>query len=398
MIHVAEVSLILLLVAVAIPATLCCAYLGVAVLYSGRAGKPPPSTRSLRFDIVVPAHDEAAVIARCLASLRRLDWPHDKYRVIVVADNCSDRTARIARAAGVRVLERRDPDNRGKGYALQLAFQISRHEHWANAVVVVDADSEVSAGLIEAFASRMEQGAHAIQAHYGVLNPRASWRTCLMAIAQAAFHTVRSRARERLRLSCGIRGNGWCVTHALLAEVPYEAFSLAEDLEFGIQLGMAGVRVRYADEASVLGEAVSSSTSARRQRQRWEWGRSDLRRSHTLPLLAAGARRPSRVCLDLAFDLLVPPLSVIALLVAALMTGAMLAFWMSPRFSPFLWLGLACAGVVSLYVLRGWYLSGTGLPGLMDLARAPLFVVWKAVAMRGVRAVHGWTRTDRERS
>ena len=49
----------------------------------------------------------------------------------------------------------------------------------------------------------------------------------------------------------------------------------------------------------------------------------------------------------------------------AALAGAMLALWMSPKFSPFLWLGLACAGVVSLYVLRGWYLSGTGLPGLM---------------------------------
>jgi cellulose synthase/poly-beta-1,6-N-acetylglucosamine synthase-like glycosyltransferase len=318
--------------------------------------------------------------------------------VIVVADNCIDGTARIAQAAGARGLERRDPDRHGKGYALQLAFQTSHRERWANAVVVIDADSEVSTNLIEAFASRIEQGAQAIQVHYGVLNPRASWRTCLMAIAQSAFHIARSRAREQLQLSCGIRGNGWCVTHALLTVVPYEAFSLAEDLEYGIHLGIAGFRVCYADEASVLGEAVSRSTSARRQRQRWEWGRCDLRRSRTRQLLAAGTRRPSRVCLDLALDLLVPPLSRIAVVVVTLVAAALLAFFMNPQFGPLLWLALACAGVVSLYVLRGWYLSGTGLPGLVILACAPVFVIWKAVAMRGARVAHEWIRTDRERS
>jgi cellulose synthase/poly-beta-1,6-N-acetylglucosamine synthase-like glycosyltransferase len=397
-IHAVDVLLFVLTAAVATLAAPWCVYLGLALLLSRRAGEPPPSTRSLRVDIVVPAHDEAAVIARCLASLRRIEWPPDRYRVIVVADNCVDRTAEIARDAGARMLERRAPDRRAKGYALQWAFQLSQRDGWADAVAVIDADSVVSANLIEAFASRIELGAHAVQVRYGVLNAATSWRTRLMAIAQGAFHVVRSRARERLRLSCGIRGNGWCVTHALLKRVPYAAFSLAEDLEYGIELGMAGFRVHYADEASVVAEAVSGSASARRQRQRWEWGRAKLRRARAWPLLATGLLRPSRVCLDLALDLLVPPLSRIASSVAVLVLGALLAFWLNPLFSPLLWLGLTCASVVSLYVLRGWSLSGTGLRGLIDLACAPAFVIWKVVAVRGSRAAHVWTRTDREKS
>jgi cellulose synthase/poly-beta-1,6-N-acetylglucosamine synthase-like glycosyltransferase len=395
--RIVEMSLLGMLLVIALPVVLSCAYLGIATLLSGRIETPRRSSRLLCFDVIVPAHDEAAVIARCVASLRKLDWPVDKFRVIVVADNCNDSTPAIASAAGARVLQRRDLSRRGKGHALLFAFEFSSREKWADAVVVVDADSEVSGNLLEAFAARLERGTHAIQAHYGVLNPSVSWRTRLMAIAQAAFHIVRSRARERLRVSCGFRGNGWCVTRALLELVPYEAFSLAEDIEYGIDLGLAGYRVYYADEASVLGEMVSTAQSAKRQRQRWEGGRSALRRSRTLQLLRTGVRRRSFVCLDLALDLLVPPLSRIALMVVMLILAAALVFWWDPRFIAPLWLALACGSVLLLYVLRGWQLSGTGARGLADLAYAPAFVLWKVMVMLRHHDSREWVRTDRER-
>jgi len=392
-----ELSVDGILLLLALPVALCCAYLGLATLLSGRIAMPRPSARSLRFDVIVPAHNEAAVIACCVASLRRLDWPADRFRVTVIADNCNDLTAEIARAAGARVLLRRDSCRRGKGHALQFAFRSSCREQWADAVVVVDADSEVSGNLLEACAARIERGAAAVQVHYGVLNPAASWRTRLLTIAQAAFHIVRSRARERLHLSCGIRGNGWCVTHALLRKVPYEAFTLAEDVEYGLDLGLAGYRVQYAGEASVLGEMVSNPRNARRQRQRWEGGRFALRRLRTLQLLRATVRKRSAVCFDLALDLLVPPLAQIALMTTALIVGAAIALWWYPRLTTLLWLGLACAAVLSLYVLRGWQLSGTGARGLADLAHAPAFVLWKVVTLARRDDSREWERTERER-
>ena len=120
--------------------------------------------------------------------------------------------------------------------------------------MVVDADTVVSRNLLSAFAARFERGASAVQADYGVRNPHASWRTRMMAIALAAFHGVRSAARERLGLSCGLRGNGMAFTKALLHAHPPAAFSIVEDLEYGIQLGYAGIRVEYVPEARVLGQ------------------------------------------------------------------------------------------------------------------------------------------------
>jgi cellulose synthase/poly-beta-1,6-N-acetylglucosamine synthase-like glycosyltransferase len=336
------------------------------------------------------------VIARTVVSLQKLDWPRDRFRVIVIADNCGDATARIAAAAGAHVIERTNAELRGKGYALAYAFERSAAEAWADAVVVIDADAEASTNLLEAFAARIERGAQAVQAHYGVLNPFASWRTRLITIAKAAFHIVRSRARERLGLSCGIRGNGWCVTHSLLARVPYRAFSLTEDVEYGIELGMSGFRVGYADEAHSNADMVSGEKIARQQRQRWEHGRFQLIRAKSLPLLRAAFARRSAVCFDLALDLLVLPLSYVTLNVSALIVLAACATWWLPNFQPWLWLGIGCAAVLLLYVLRGWQLSGTGARGLLDLARAPGFLLWKLLLMVR-RTSDEWVRTEREK-
>jgi cellulose synthase/poly-beta-1,6-N-acetylglucosamine synthase-like glycosyltransferase len=381
---------------VGVPAAGACLYLLGLTLLSAELPLLPPSKRKLRFDVIVPAHNEELVIAAAVASLKSIEWPQDQFRVIVVADNCTDATVEIAAAAGAHVMQRRDLENRGKGYALDFAFKASRAREWADAVVVVDADAQVSSNILEAFARRIERGDHAVQAHYGVSNTDASWRTRLLSIAKAAFHIVRSRGRERLTLSCGIRGNGWCVTHALLEQVPYRAFSLTEDLEYGIALGMAGFRVAYADEAHSDAEMVSGEKDSRKQRQRWERGRFQLMRSKTLPLLRQGLATRSRVCLDLALDLLVLPLSYVALnVVAFLVLAGVAAGQVSAAWA---WLAVGCCLALALHILRGWQLSGAGIRGLLDLGRAPFFLAWKLMVMLGGRESKEWVRTKREKS
>jgi hypothetical protein len=392
----------LLLLVLALPCLACCLYLLTLTVLSGQPLRPLGDGRRRRFDVIVPAHDEAAVIAQVVASLRLLDWPADAVRLWVIADNCSDATAALARAAGARVQERCHATLKGKGHALGAAFAASRARGWADAVVVVDADSCVSANLLVACSARIDRGAAAVQVYHRVANPQASWRTCLMAIALSAFHRVRSRARERLGLSCGLRGNGWCVTHKLLRELPYQAFSLAEDIEYGITLGLAGRRVHYADEADVAGLMVSGEGASRSQRQRWEIGRRELVRSRTGRLLRAacdaapGWRPARRVCLDLALDLLLPPLAQVVLGVLGFIALAALGdVWLG---SSALWLGLAlaCAACLLLHVLRGWQLSQVGLRGLSALLRVPFFVLWKLWLGLRAPAAKGWTRTQRE--
>jgi 1,2-diacylglycerol 3-beta-glucosyltransferase len=365
-------------------------------LLSRQLPSPGRSTRALSFDVIVPAHNEEAGIARTVASLLALDWPTDQFRVLVVADNCGDATASVARGAGAKVLERHDLALRGKGYALSYAFAQSIEDGFATAVVVVDADAAVSPNLLEAFAVRIERGAQAVQALYGVLNPWSSWRTQLLAIAKGAFHIVRSRARERLGLSCGVRGNGWCVTHALLKEVPYRYYSLTEDVEYGIALGVAGCRVEYAGEAQANADMASGEKNARTQRQRWEQGRFQLVTTATLPLLRDAFQHRSLVCLDLAFDLIVPPLSYLVLNILLLGCAAGVAAIWIPSAHLWEWWALVCAGIVVLHVLRGWQLSGMGVRGLMALGHVPGFILWRIWLLLG-RKTTEWVRTEREK-
>lgn len=380
---------------IAVPAVSSSTYLLALTLLSGRLKPPPRSTRTLRFDVIIPAHNEEAGIAEAVSSVRAIDWPVDRFRAMVVADNCTDATAEVASRAGAEVLVRQNAELRGKGYALTYAFAESRKREWADAVVIIDADSRVSTNLLEAIAARIEQGEKAVQVHYGVANIEASWRTRLMAIALGAFHKVRSRGRERLGLSCGIRGNGWCVTHALLKQVPFERFSLAEDVDYGIDLGMNDVRIAYADEAWCDGEMVSGGANAQSQRQRWEQGRIDIVRNRLLPLLKRAVTKPSKVCLDLAMDLLVLPLSYVALNAVLLTAAGWLLSAMNTD-SVWFWLGPLCCGALALYVLRGWQLSNTGVRGLVDLLRAPFFMLWKLAVMFRYRAGGEWVRTKRE--
>ena len=381
----------------AVPAVPACAYLMALTLLSRAPPAPPRSSRRLRFDVIVPAHNEEAVITRTVDSLGRMDWPIEQVRVWVIADNCEDSTAARAQAAGARVLVRYDKDRRGKGYALSLAFTNSHALGFADAVVVVDADAEVSANLLEAFATRIELGAHAVQACYGILNPLASWRTRLITIAKASFHIVRSRARERMRLSCGIRGNGWCLTTEILQRVPFQAYSLTEDLEYGIALGMSGYRVYYADEAHADAEMAESGAIAGTQRQRWEDGRFQLIRTKTLPLLLAAIRRRDLVCLDLALDLMVLPVSYVMLNVVGLFVVIAAASFTEEATANWLWLALACAASLLFYVLRVWQLSGLGREGLVVLLRVPSFVVWKLWVILRRRESREWVSTKRNR-
>ena len=99
-----------------VPAALYTGLLTLAAPFGRRTSAGGPGAR--RFAILVPAHDEQAVIGRTLASLAALDYPHDRADVWVVADNCTDATAAVAQTHGALVLERRDPARAGKGHAL----------------------------------------------------------------------------------------------------------------------------------------------------------------------------------------------------------------------------------------------------------------------------------------
>ncbi len=387
-----------LLTAAAVPVAAASGYLLLLTVRSRRADPPTMGEPRTRFQVIVPAHDEAAGIAETVESLAAIDYPRELFEVVVVADNCTDDTAARARAAGARVLERFDDKLRGKGYALAHAFEACLGDGKTDAVVVVDADTVVSPNLLRAFDARLRSGARAVQADYAVRNPDEGWRTRLMAIAFGMFHVVRSSGRESLGVSCGLRGNGMCFATELLKEVPHDAFSVVEDLEYGIRLGEHGHRVHYAGEAHVYGDMVSSEKASRSQRARWEGGRLQMAKRHALPLLTRAIRERNAVLADLAMDVLVPPLSVLVMATAVGTAASVALAVVQRRPNAALVLFGASGLCIAAYAARGWQVSGTGSRGLATLCYAPVYMAWKATLglRRSRKGPDEWVRTARQ--
>ncbi len=377
--------------ALAVPVLASSSYLVALAALSTKNAPPRAPSAWPRFDVIVPAHDEEGSVAETVVSVSAVDYPRELFRVVVVADNCTDATAARARRAGAHVIERVDDERRGKGFALARAFEETLARGEADAVVVVDADTRVSPNLLRAFAARLAAGEVAVQAEYGVRNRESSWRTRLMVLALALFHTVRSRARERAGVSCGLRGNGMAIAVSALRAVPYDAFSIVEDVEYGIRLGRAGRRVAYAGEATVLGEMAATAAAARSQRQRWERGRKALARAEGVRLLARGLARRSALQVDLAADLLIPPLATLAVIAVA---GVLVSALAALPIALLAWsLGAAC---LAAYVARGVFVAGLGVRALRDLAWAPVYVAWKLAVP--ARRPDAWIRTTREKT
>jgi 1,2-diacylglycerol 3-beta-glucosyltransferase len=291
----------------------------------GRAKGSPPPCHDVSLAVVIPAHDEEAQLTATVRSINDTDYARDRRRVIVVADNCTDRTAAVGHAAGAEVWERSDPLRRGKGHALAWAFARLLEDESVDAVCVIDADCQVSSNLLTAVASRLRAGADAVQVPYLVSNPDSSAATALRWAGFALFNVVRPLGRDRLGLSTGLLGTGMAFSRRLLARAPWSAFSFAEDREQHMRWVLDGARVVFAPEAEVSSPSPTTGAGARAQERRWESGRAALARGLTPRLLARSIRTGDAAQLDAALEPILPPQSLLLSLNVAGLATARLA-------------------------------------------------------------------------
>ena len=379
-----------LLVLLTLPGTIELAMLTFAGMLPLR-DRPPKTTAAKlgKLAIVIPAHNEAAAIVRCVRSVAGCTMPDSlEAAIVVVADNCTDATAELARSANARVLERSDSTKRGKGFALKFALRILLDEGF-DAVLVVDADSVVDSNFLLETVRLFRAGADGMQARYLVLNPEASLRTRLMNVAFMAFNVLRARGRERLGLSVGIFGNGFGLTRATLEAVPYDSHSLVEDLDYHLQLVQAAKKIVFAGGTRVRGEMPTGGRGVSTQRARWEGGR--LRAAiQNLPRLIGGVITGNLRLLEPTLELLLLPLAfhVSILLLTALMPFAL------ARIYAFLALAL-----VTLHVVVGVIVGGGDWRDFRALLSAPFYVAWKLKAvpktLQSAASTTPWVRTER---
>ena len=358
----------------------------------------PGAEKPHRFAIVVPAHNESLVIESCIDSLLAIDYPKELFTILVLADNCTDDTAALAARKGVEVRERHDAGKRGKGYALSDAFEFllnrkPRHD----ALVVIDADTRVSANLLSVFNAGLNRGDQAIQCRQVTRNWDENWLTRLAELRFALFSHVLPLGRGNMGLSADLTGNGMCFARDVLTAVPWSAFSITEDVEYGRKLLMQGIPVRYAAEAVVASQTPVSLEQAKSQRQRCEFGRLEVFKKYFFPLLRGGNPRES---VSAVLDLSLPSFSAfISLWVFGTAGSFAAAFgWGGPSLWVLCAIWLTLGLVMGVSVVSALALAGLPRRASFSLAYLPFYVLWKnLILLAGLFGPNrkNWVRTER---
>ncbi len=348
-----------------------------------------------RVDVLVPAHNEAAGISATLNTLLPQITAPD--RLVVIADNCDDETAAIARTFGATVLERQEPVRRGKGYALDYGLRFIALNPPA-VVVVIDADCVVHPGTIERIARLATTTARPVQATYLMqqpINPRP--KDAVSALAFMVKNLVRPRGLDRLKLPCLLTGTGMALPWSVIRKVPLATSNIVEDMQLGLDLAMAGHAPVFCSDAKVTGLLPQQKHAARSQRTRWEHGHLQTLLTQFPQLLRASVQQKRFDLLAIALDLCVPPLSLLVMLWTAAMGGALLAGVLGNSWIPTVLLAME-GFLFSISIVAAWVKFGhTNLP-MLTLLAVPLYILWKIPLYFAflVQPQTKWIRTQRD--
>lgn len=348
-----------------------------------------------RVDVLIPAHDEASGIAATLASIGEQLRPGD--RVGVVADNCTDDTAAIARAAGAIVWERRDDIRRGKGFALEFGRERLSPD-CGDVVVIVDADCRLEPGTLDALARAAAATGRPVQADYIMTRPPdPSPRDVVSQLAVTVKNRVRQRGTAALGGAAVLTGSGMAFPWDVFRRAKLDGGNIVEDMQLSFDLLIAGDAPLYCGEACVVAPLPKQQNASLAQRTRWEHGHLQtlLRRVPRLAWEAVRQRRP--ILLGSAIDLVVPPLSLLVMLWAAAFVAAATAGCRNVGFAPLIVSatgGVLLAAAVAATLAR----FGDGVSPWIVLLAVPRYVAGKIPIYVSFlyRRQRTWVRTDRD--
>lgn len=351
-----------------------------------------------RVAVLIPAHNEAAVIGKTLARL--MATMQKKDRVLVVADNCSDDTAAIARTIGAEVVERRNTDQRGKAYALEFGM-----DHLASdppeVVVVLDADCAVERDLVRLISNRAYVSNRPVQCRN--LSIAGKQPAATHAVSELGFrfkNLVRPLGMARLGLPCHLMGTGMAIPWDVFRSANLVGDHLAEDMQLGIELALRGYPALLCPEVGITSLLPDKDDAFLSQRTRWEQGHLRTSLTQVPRLLARGLLRRNLGLLCLGLDLIVPPLSLLVAVWASAV--GLLAF---AGFCGTSWVPaaiLASGGVAMLLsVLAGWFTFCRRAVPFRSLLAIPAYVFRKLPIYLSYftgRKQKEWVRTDREQN
>ncbi|MBH5317384.1 glycosyltransferase family 2 protein [Paenibacillus sp. GSMTC-2017] len=253
------------------------------------------------FAVLVAAHNEEQVVGALLENLKKLDYPKELYDVFVICDNCTDKTADIARSMDVTACERSNQNLRGKGYAIEwMLKKLWGMPRQYDAVVMFDADNLVNPDFLQLMNDDLCEGHQVIQGYLDTKNPDDSWITAAYAITYWYCNRLWQLSRTNLKMSNFLGGTGMCFESNLLKDMGWGATSLVEDLEFSMRCVQRGVYPILNYDAKVFDEKPVSFRASAKQRLRWMQGHFNVARNYFFPLLWASIKERNMVKFDAA--------------------------------------------------------------------------------------------------
>ncbi len=334
--------------------------------------------------VVVPAHNMAKVIARCIGSLKACRFPSEKLAIHVIADHCTDDTAARAAGLGVTVLKR-DDGQAGKSYALAWTFEkLAERGVRADQYVVTDATAWVDAGFLAALAARRSAGEDIVVGRSVAATENQPWFVHCLALT-LVHRNYQNECRERLGLSSLIEGrgmaygDGYIGRHGWSLAIPAgnpHAVHPTEDWRHGVRVVEHGYRVAFAGDARVYTPLRESLAAATQQGARWERGRMVNAMTHGLRLLRIGLREFDRLKIFAALDAIQLPVAILGALTVVL--AAIACIWPASR--PVQVLGFLPLAVFGLYgLVVAWRGRREGIR-LRTVVWAPVYIAWRSLA------------------
>ena len=262
--------------------------------------KPLLVNKKHKFMAIIPAHNEETVVGNLVESLKNQTYPEEFYDIYVIADNCTDNTAEVARRAGAIVYERFDNTKKTKGYALDWFLQQKIKEDAPyDAICIFDADNIVDKNFIKAMNKKLCQGEEVVQGYRDIKNPTDNWITSGYALFYWTMHRFYHLARYNLGLSPLLNGTGFMVSFDIIKENNgWKTVTLTEDIEFSLQRILKGKRLGWSTEAIVYDEQPTGFKQSWSQRSRWTVGHMQCMKEYTTDLFDAAKEKKTMMNVD----------------------------------------------------------------------------------------------------
>ena len=294
--------------------------------------KPLKINKNHKFMAIIPAHNEEAVVENLIESLKAQDYPKELLDIYVIADNCTDNTAEVAKNAGAIVYERYDLNHKTKGYAMQwfLKQKIEENADY-DAFCVFDADNVAMPDFIKNMNKKLCQGEEVVQGYRDIKNPTDNWITAGYALFYWTMHRFYHLARYNVGLSPLLNGTGFMVKFDVIKPNGWNTQTLTEDIEFSLINIAEGRKLGWATDAVVFDEQPVSFKQSWSQRLRWSVGHLQCCRIYTKQLAKNAIKNKKLVTFDgllylMAMPILVVTLSLLILNFAIYIGNGMTAF------------------------------------------------------------------------